>query len=553
MLTLSQEMRRRTWALLRTSDIFFSHQVSLPSMIYDHDCDTQLPNNIFDEEFGPDTKILPPSRPDSEPTPISYMIAKVKLCLVLGNILQATNRVGKQVPYDDILRFDARLRELKQELPPHLKMQKLGNAQDPLTLIVARFNVDILYLKIMCLLHRKYLNRSRDNPRYAHSRRSAIESALEMLHHLRVLDAESRPNGQLSSIKWFVCSISAKEFLLPAMLVLLDLHFDTQAEQSGARQNSQSMYFWTPEQRLEMIRAIEAAQNIWERLADSSMEAVKANNVTRIMLEKIRKPSDGSADKPMFAGMDDAELPPEQSAAMTLGMMSSGGLTPNTAAAFSNTIQSPGGTTYPAIDPGLSMGGVGERTGMTPDFSGDLGMAPNSPFSSMFGNGMGVGQNFDWVCWCDPPRGRKKTANRSSSRTRYRVIRRTLRGEPTGNFRPFLHSPAIKEAAIRRRAVASIHLAPRAARVSKSARRMCTLIRYPSLGPKYTTYTTGRYAGGPPASSAIVRWEPFIPFPAGNILFHVNAYVVIGVRLPLPPHSFCARFDRPPRARVAAS
>lgn len=377
-------------------------------MIYDHDCDTQFPNNIFDEEFGPDTKVLPPSRPASEPTPISYMIAKVKFCLELGNILQATNRVGKQVPYDEILRFDARLRELRQELPPHLKMQKLDNAQDPLTLIVARFNIDILYLKIMCLLHRKYLARSRDNPRYAHSRRSAIESALEMLHHLRVLHEESQPSGRLRSIKWFVTSVATKEFLLPSMLVLLDLHFDAQAELSGARQNSQSMYFWTPEQRLEMIRAIEAAQNIWEGLADSSMEAVKANSITRIMLEKIRSPANKSSSATeqasvvtkdvLFASMNNAGLQPEQSAAMTLGMMSSGGLTPNTAAAFGSAVQSPGGTAYPAIDSGLGAGG--ERTGMTPDFSGDFGIAPNSPFSSMFGNlgnTMGMGQNFDWV------------------------------------------------------------------------------------------------------------------------------------------------------------
>lgn len=85
--------------------------VSLPSMINENECDTQLPSNLFDEEFGPDTKMLPASRPrvsppsleisyyteeyfQSEPTPISYMITKVKLCLELGNILQ----VGQLAP-----------------------------------------------------------------------------------------------------------------------------------------------------------------------------------------------------------------------------------------------------------------------------------------------------------------------------------------------------------------------------------------------------------------------------------------------------------------------
>ncbi|PSS03618.1 fungal-specific transcription factor domain-containing protein [Coniella lustricola] len=407
------EMRRRTWALLRMSDVVFSHQVSLPTMIYEHDCDTSLPNNIFDEEFGPDTKVLPPSRPDSEPTPISYMIAKVKLCCELGNILQATCRVAKQVPYDEILRFDAKLRELREELPPHLKMQPLEGANDPLTLIVARFNVDILYLKIMCLLHRKYLTRSRHNPRYAHSRRSAIEAALEMLSHLNVLHRESQPNGRLQSIKWYVASIATKEFLMPSMLVLLDLHFDKQAERSDRRQDSQSLFFWTPEQRMDMMRSLESARDIWSGLQDGSMEAVKAYNIVKIMLDKINGPPQLNAGNgvaspvppsnlhiknDIFADLNDADMQPEHSAAMTLGMMSSGGLTPNTAAILGNTVQSPGGTAYPAMD--FSIPPPGEATGMTPDFSGDLALNPGSPFSSMFnviGNGMDVSQNFDWV------------------------------------------------------------------------------------------------------------------------------------------------------------
>lgn len=402
-------MRRRTWALLRMSDIVFSHQVSLPSMTYDHDCDTQLPNNIFDEEFGPDTKVLPPSRPWSEPTPISYMISKVKLCIELGNILQATSRVGKQVSYDEILRLDSELRELREELPPHLKMQSLHGSSDPLTLIIARFNIDILYLKIMCILHRKYITRSRQNPRYAHSRRSAIEAALEMLHHLQVLHRESQPNGRLRSIMWFVASIATKEFLLPAMLVILELHFDKQAErQPRERQDSQNMHFWTPEQRAEMIQSLGAAKDIWEGLRDTSMDAFKAFNIAKIMLAKINSssatdfPGESSAGlqqgtvpmrTDLFADMAGADMQPEHSAAMTLGMMSSGGLTPNTATAFGSAIQSPGGTAYPAMD--LSVP-PNERTGMTPDFSGDLGLNPGSPFSSMF-NGVDMGQNFDWV------------------------------------------------------------------------------------------------------------------------------------------------------------
>ncbi|KAK3330259.1 fungal-specific transcription factor domain-containing protein [Apodospora peruviana] len=402
------EMRRRTWALVRMTDVVFSHQVSLPNMIYEHDCDTQLPHNIFDEEFGPDTKVLPPSRPIAEPTPISYMISKVKLCLELGNILQATSRVKNQVHYDEILRFDARLREVRAELPPHLKLQPLEGSHDPLTLIIARFNIDILYLKIMCLLHRKYLARARHNARYAHSRRSAIEASLETLRHLATLHRESQPNGRLRSIKWFVTSIATKDFLLPAMLIVLDLHFDNMAERSGERQNSQSLYFWTLEQRMEMISSLELTRDIWKGLADGSMEAVKASNILEIMLEKINSPtgsggaSSNPAEIPMkgepFGFTGSPDMQPEHSAAVTLGLLS-GGVAPSAGSSFS-TAQSPGGSSYPPLDIGLGSSGSGSGSGMTPDFSGGgLGAAgPASPFS-MFNGGnvdFGVGTNFDW-------------------------------------------------------------------------------------------------------------------------------------------------------------
>ena len=382
-------------------------------MIYGHDCDTQLPHNLFDEEFGPDTKVLPPSRPNAEPTPISYMISKVKLCLELGSILQATGRVRDHVHYDEILRFDAKLRGIKAELPPHLRLQPLEGTHDPLTLVIARFNLDILYLKIMCLLHRKYLPRARHNLRYAHSRRSAIESSLEALRHLATLHRESQPNGRLRSIKWFVTSIATRDFLLPAMLVVLDLHFDNVAEKAGERRDSHNLHFWTREQRREMISSLELTRDIWKGLADSpntSMEAVKASNILDIMLEKIKKPSAGSGtinrrdggDAGLFGGASagTGDLRPEHSAAVTLGMLS-GGLSPGSDALQSSL----GPVAPPTFEVGFGSSGSGSGSGMTPDFSGDLpGLDPGpaSPFSvfnSMANANMDfTNNNFDWVC-----------------------------------------------------------------------------------------------------------------------------------------------------------
>ncbi|KAI0125553.1 fungal-specific transcription factor domain-containing protein [Xylariales sp. AK1849] len=390
------EMRRRTWALIRMSDIMFSYQVSLPTMIYDHDTDTKLPHNIFDEEFGPDTKVLPHSRPITEPTPIAYMIGKTKLCIEFGNILQAVSRVGKQATYDEILCHDRKLREIVDELPPHLKMQPLEGSHDPVTLIIARFNMNILYQKIMCMLHRKHLIRARQNSRYAHSRRSAVEASLETLAHLRTIHRECQPTGRLRTMKWFVQATS-KDTLLPTMLVVLDLHHDNLAAASGERQDSQTAYFWTPEQRAEMVSVLESVRDIWKSLAQESVEAYKAANILDIMLEKVKHPTsdppetDPTKQETLFGGFSSANLQPEHSAAMTLGMMSSG-LTPN--------YQSPGGTNYPPLD--------GMGTGLTPNFAAEAmpdmnnAASPFSMFNTLGGIGssdMALDQNFDWAAF----------------------------------------------------------------------------------------------------------------------------------------------------------
>ncbi|KAH9904181.1 fungal-specific transcription factor domain-containing protein [Xylariomycetidae sp. FL2044] len=391
------EMRRRTWALLRMCDIMFSYQVSLPTMIYDHDTDTKLPNNIFDEEFGPTTKQLPPSRPITEPTPIAYMIGKTRLCIEFGSILQDVTRVGKQVTYDDILLHDRKLREVMDEFPPHLKLQPLEGSHDPVTLIIARYNLNLLYQKIMCMLHRKHLIRARQNPRYAHSRRSAIEASLETLGHLKTIYRECQPTGRLRTMKWYISSTS-RDTLLPTMLVCLDLHHDNQTAAAGKRQDSQTMYFWTPEQRREMIQSLEDVRDIWKALSQESVEAFKAANILEIMLEKIKNPDPAPATnaEPTPAKADNlfgdfsSNMQPEHSAAMTLGMLS-GGLSPN-------GIQSPGGTVYPSLDIGTA-----PPSGLTPDFQSDpMGGVNNaaSPFSMFTNlgnvNNMAIDQNFDW-------------------------------------------------------------------------------------------------------------------------------------------------------------
>ncbi|CAD6452487.1 dd999adc-0f6c-41d6-93ff-29144b86f953 [Sclerotinia trifoliorum] len=399
------EMRRRIWGLVRAMDTMFSFQLALPSMIRDSDCDTKPPSNIFEDEFGPDSKTLPPARPKTEPTPISYMLAKINITNELNCIMEEVQSVNpKGTAYDDVLARDNKLWELKRNLAPHLQLRPLEECiHDPATLWMHRFNVDILWQKTMCVLHRKYIARARQNSRYDHSRRACVNAAMEILRHQHKIHLESKPGGRLRSMRWAVSPLTKHDYLLAAMIVCLELHYGTICPPDKR--------FWKNEELADMLKAVETSQSIWSETMEESLEAFKACKTLNIILEKIkacREPAAASAT-PMitadaFSQFDDENLRPEQSAAMTLGMLS-GGLSPNSAAMFNNVGQASAGYTNMDLNMGDSSG-----SGLTP-FALDNNVNPfttmnggASPFS-MFGNTgnapgmMDLPANVDWEQW----------------------------------------------------------------------------------------------------------------------------------------------------------
>src|SRR6266536_2961619 len=134
-------MRRRVWTFVRQADLLFSFQLSLPSMIRLGDSDTDLPRNIYDDEFDEDCTELPPSRPMNEATPVSYMINKARLAFGFGRVVEHIQSVTNY-SYEDVMKIDNSLREVQELLPDHLKLRSMQDSVlDPAALIMQRFNV----------------------------------------------------------------------------------------------------------------------------------------------------------------------------------------------------------------------------------------------------------------------------------------------------------------------------------------------------------------------------------------------------------------------------
>ena len=432
------EIRRRVFTFIRQCDLLISFQFGLPSMIRTDHIDAEPPRNLYDDELHEDMKALPPSRPSFEATPISYMISKSKMTFLFGSIVERVASITSPPSYDETMKFDQELREARATHPPLLQMRSFQeSARDPANLIMQRLGLEMVYLRSLFVLHRKFVSRGRENPRYAYSRRTCIDASMELLAHQATLHQESQPGGRLRSVKWYISSLTTHDFLLAAMLVCLDLYHQAEADRRGQKPNSPSSPLsgdaYREDRRNEMLQAVEHCITIWVSVREQSMEAYKASMALKVMFDKLKAhqaqqkvvqpqgygqvrghPNFGVFPNGNVADVNTDDLPPEQSAAMTLGMLSSGGMSPNSNFNMNMGQMATGDEkqSYPASMAGLLNEPMTERTGLTPGYSGPetsgvggqsmTGAA--SPFTSLFGPGgnfMGMdgvgGGDIDWV------------------------------------------------------------------------------------------------------------------------------------------------------------
>ena len=137
------EMRRRVWTLVRVCDLLFSFQVGLPSMLRTSDSDTEIPQNLYDDDLEEDCKALPAPRPPNEPTPISYLITKARLVYAFGRVTDHTTSL-ESGSYDKVMEIDAELRRARDMVPEHLMIRPMEESQlDPPNVIMSRYSVGL--------------------------------------------------------------------------------------------------------------------------------------------------------------------------------------------------------------------------------------------------------------------------------------------------------------------------------------------------------------------------------------------------------------------------
>ncbi|KAH8198286.1 hypothetical protein TruAng_007536 [Truncatella angustata] len=267
------ELRRRAWFFIEVFDCLFSFQLGMPPCIREDECDTESPGNLYDLDFDENTMMLPPPRPPTEPTSTLYLCIKSKLCRMLRRVIRFTLSI--QPPgYEEVMRLHDDIERYHDQIPAPLKIRPIRSYSftDHTHDIVHRATLEMMYLKSLCVLHRKYLNSEKDDPRYDMSRRTSVNAAIRILDIHVEYEEECRPGGRLFEDRYMLATLSLHDFLIASMIICLDLTENAPSSQ---------------EDRARKVRALGTSYKIWSEQKHASKEAAHACKVVGAILRRV--------------------------------------------------------------------------------------------------------------------------------------------------------------------------------------------------------------------------------------------------------------------------
>ena len=290
------EMRRRVFFFIETFDLLLSMQGGLPPMINSDECDTRAPSNLVDADFNETSEGLPPSRPETDHTPMLYFRYKSRIAKVFQKVYRRILTLGR-FEYDEVMRLDRQLRSIREGIPPSLRFKSMASSvTDDSYMIVCRSHCEQMYLKGLCILHRYFLTHGHDRAEYEYSRQTCINAALDMMDIQAELYTAIQAQGQFSQDKWMTTQITLHDFLLVAMILCVETY------RSSENRDSRLLDSALEVRKYDSLRR---AHDIWLSQAKTVDEARRASKVLSALLAKIPAPKQEQSEKSRMP----AELP----------------------------------------------------------------------------------------------------------------------------------------------------------------------------------------------------------------------------------------------------
>lgn len=241
----------------------------------------------MDEDFDQSTKELPPGRPDTEYTHMTYPTFKAGICKLFGLVARQQHALTEPT-YDEVMDLDTQLAAKFDAMPAFMKVRPLEECvTDPPYQVIQRFGIAALYHKAICVLHRRYLVEKGLNKEHYYSKRRCLMAALALLEYQNIVFEATKPGGMLSQNGWFVSSLAMHDILLAAMVVYLVIQNDHYTEPGGN-------FDWTKKDTVlpskkQLMEALKRSYRIWTEVALAAPEVKKAPEVLAIMFRKIER------------------------------------------------------------------------------------------------------------------------------------------------------------------------------------------------------------------------------------------------------------------------
>jgi Fungal specific transcription factor domain len=273
------EMRRRVWAAIVQIDLRLSSQMGLPRLLKSQQSDTAEPRNLLDSDLTEESIELPPSRPETEVTPVLYGLAKTRIDRIgaLISDLIADVRAHHHQTLPEIMHLDTQLHQAEASLPIIFQWQPLNQSlTTPPQIVLHRLVCQLATQRLAISLHRRYLSASyASDERYSYSRNACVQAAIKILEFQRIVYEEAQPDGLLYPMRRLRSSLMQSIFLL-GMSVLS--YYYAQVTKSATDDAPLDV---NRERVLDLLRD---SYPMWVRESAMSYEAQKAVEHLRVVL-----------------------------------------------------------------------------------------------------------------------------------------------------------------------------------------------------------------------------------------------------------------------------
>jgi hypothetical protein len=271
-----------------------SFMLGLPSNIRLENCDTKAPRNLLDSDFDVDTKVLPEARSEHEATRLLWFIVKVRQ---MPNFSKASMDALSFTENSEaeILALDQDIRQMYTTIPDVLRTRPLCESLvDEPFLIMTRLYVEFIYLKSICVLHRRYMVRGD-----IFSTKCCIEAGTRIVSKFIEMYREFSPGGQLCTERWMLSNFTVNDVLLGIMVLCLVLYkrrkdgFPTPSTDDETNVDSTVLPTINESTEREILGLLEQAHAILVEKSQASRDVRRVSHAIRLTLRGAF-----AADKP---------------------------------------------------------------------------------------------------------------------------------------------------------------------------------------------------------------------------------------------------------------